>query len=267
MRPGTVRRWWRVSMGAVLFVSACATSPTGRPQVTLVPRQQMAALGDQSFAQMKTEMPQVRDRAMTAYVHCITDALLAQLPEGNAGWDVRVFDRDEVNAFALPGRNIGVFRGLLGVAKTADQLAAVLGHEVGHVLAEHGNERVSQALLVQGGLAALGGMLEDTRGRSVILAALGVGAQVGVLLPHSRAHETEADEIGLELMAKAGFEPRGSVQLWRNMQRASSRQPPEFLSTHPSHRTRIRALELKIPEVMRWYQRAQAEGRGPRCRK
>jgi predicted Zn-dependent protease len=177
-----------------------------------------------------------------------------------------VFEDDTANAFALPGGKIGVHTGLLEVAKTQDQLAAVLGHEVSHVLAGHSNERVSAEFAAQAGMAALQAVADASNpmhGRA--LALLGTGAQVGILLPYSRAHESEADLMGLDLMARAGFDPRQSIALWRNMASAGGGQPPEFLSTHPSHQTRIRDLEARIPQALPLQEQARARGRRPAC--
>lgn len=138
---------------------------------------------------------------------------------GVASWEVVVFRDNSANAFALPGGKIGVHTGMLKVATSADQLAAVLGHEVGHVIARHGAERVSQAMAAQAGLLVTDLLLETNRNRGTIMAALGLGAQFGVILPHGRKQESESDDIGQQLMAMAGFDPRESVQLWRNMQK------------------------------------------------
>ena len=171
-----------------------------------------------------------------------------------------------MNAFALPGGKIGVHTGILKVANSADQLAAVLGHEVGHVIARHGAERVSQSVATQGGLALADIMLDrKSESRSLIMAGLGLGAQFGILLPFSRKHESEADEIGLYLMANAGFDPEHSVELWRNMAKASGGAPPEFLSTHPSNTSRISGLQSRMSKAKALYNNAQAAGKNPDC--
>jgi len=168
----------------------------------------------------------------------------------------------------LPGGKIGVHTGILKVAVNQNQLATVLGHEVAHVLAKHGAERVSQSTLTQTGLDAVRVLSgEPTPVKNGIMAALGLGAQYGVLLPFGRTQESEADILGLDLMAKAGFDPRESVNLWVNMGKAGGQQPPEWMSTHPSHDTRIADLEKRIPSAMALYQQAQAKGRKPQCSK
>lgn len=253
-----------------LTLAACAVSPTGRKQFIFMPESQMVVMGVQSFNQMRDETPEVKDAAINKYVQCVAGALtgLPKVQESSADWEVVVFDSETVNAFALPGGKIGVYKGLLKVAETPDQLAAVLGHEVGHVLAHHGNERVSQNFAVGQTLAILDSWMsaKNTANRQTLMSALGLGSQVGVLLPFSRLHESEADRIGLELMAQAGFNPNDSVKLWQNMGKDGGKQPPEFMSTHPSHDTRIDQLKAAIPQVMPLYKQAQAGGKSPVCK-
>lgn len=250
---------------------ACSTSPTGRQQLTLFPSAELNRMGIAAFDEMREETPVSTDAATNRYVTCITDALLAQVEGRDRGldWEMVVFEDDAVNAFALPGGKMGVYTGLLDVAENQHQLAAVIGHEIGHVLAEHGNERMSTQFATGAGLqiAAIIGA-DGSPQRSAALAALGLGAQVGVLLPFSRAHEREADLIGLDLMAKAGFQPEESVQLWRNMSAASGNGgPPEFLSTHPSGDTRINQLQNAMPDAKREFERARQAGRQPNCQR
>lgn len=248
----------------LLGIAACSTSPTGRKQLALVPDAQLEEMGKQSFEELKQREPISKDTATTEYVSCVARAITTTLPEKRE-WEVVTFAKPEVNAFALPGAKIGVFEGLLKAAQNQHQLAAVLGHEVAHVLAKHGQERVSEQLAAQGGLGVLGAILgaKGDKRRGLLLAALGLGAQVGVLLPHSRKQESEGDVLGLEYMAKAGFDPRESVALWENMAKAGGGQPPEFMSTHPSHGTRIETLRARIPEVLPFY---EAHKNKPICR-
>lgn len=257
---------WSVLISAVTLFSAasCTTSPEGRKQLTLLPASQLDSMGAQSFNDMKAKIPIEKDPAINNYVKCVANGITAALPE-KRDWEVVVFKDDTANAFALPGGKIGVHTGLLKVANTADQLAAVIGHEVGHVLANHGNERVSEQLLTQGGLTVLAATMQakGTQNYDLIVTALGIGTQFGVLLPHSRTQESEADTIGLDLMAKAGFNPQQSVTLWENMGKASGGSPPEFLSTHPSGSTRISNLKKNMPEAEGYYRSAKAK---PVCR-
>lgn len=258
-----MNRWSSLALACSFFFVACQTSPTGRRQLVLISESQMDSLGDQSFEDLKKKMPIEKDPGINRYVKCVADAVTAVLPEQRK-WEVVVFKEDTANAFAVPGGHIGVHTGLLKVAKTQDQLAAVLGHEVAHVLAEHSRARVSEQLLTTGVLA-VGGVLAQKDGRDyqLLMAALGLGAQFGITLPNSRAQETEADVMGLDYMARAGFNPEESIQLWQNMEQASKGVPPEFMSTHPSHGTRIQTLGKYIPKVMPEYRAAQNR---PQCR-
>jgi len=254
----------------VSVVSSCATSPEGRSQLKLLPDDQINSMGVQSFEQIKQDTPESKNENMRAYVQCIANAIIPQLDQDNnpALWEVRVFADDQANAFALPGNKIGVYEGLLKYAVNQHQVASVMGHELAHVIAQHGNERVSDQLAAQAGLAiaaiALGTSDSSEDNKALILAGLGLGVQYGVILPFSRTHESEADLIGLDLMAESGFDPRESVKLWQNMAKAGG-QPPEFLSTHPSSSTRINDLNARMPRALDAYSKAQATNKKPNC--
>ncbi|HET6630302.1 MAG TPA: M48 family metallopeptidase [Woeseiaceae bacterium] len=253
---------------SILVVAAgCATSPLGREQLILFPDEEVDEMGATAYQQLQASTPLNRNDAVNAYVDCVAGAITRTL-EGEQGgpWEVRVFADDQVNAFALPGRKIGVYQGLLSVAENQDQLATVIAHEVAHVVAQHGNERISTQFAANAGLELLSALAgEPTRTKQLLFGLLGVGTQVGVLLPFSRTQESEADLLGLRLMAEAGFDPRGSVELWRNMIDAGGQTPPEFLSTHPSGESRIQALEAHMPEALELAQAAHASGANPDC--
>ena len=247
----------KITLAAVMIMLAgCSSSPTGRTQFVALPDSQLDQMGEESFTTMKKETPISSDDQQRQQVQCVANALIAILPDNyrNQEWEVVLFDDKQVNAFALPGYKIGVYTGLLSVAKNQSQLAAVVGHEIAHVIARHGNERVSTQLATSQALA-LGYQFsgEDSAEKKAIFQALGIGVQVGIILPFSRTHESEADLLGLEYMAKAGFDPRESVQLWRNMAAASSGSTPELLSTHPSHDTRINDLQTNMPNNLAVY--------------
>jgi predicted Zn-dependent protease len=252
-----------VTLTLGLMVAACATSPTGRSQLVLMPESEMTQMGLQAFANIKQETPIDQSTATNRYVECVAQAITSRV---GGNWEVVVFEDDAANAFALPGGKIGVYTGLLRVAKNQDQLATVIGHEIAHVLSQHSNERVSQQFAVEQGLGLISalGNPQSTTGQT-LMGLLGVGAQYGILLPYSRVQESEADRIGLDLMARAGFDPRESVELWRNMGRAGGGQPPAFLSTHPSHSTRIRDLNARIPAALQLQKAALQQGRRPSC--
>ncbi len=245
-----------------LGLTACATSPTGRSQLLIFSSNQLDQMGAQAFDGMKAETPVSQKTSQNSYVQCVAETLLPFVPAGvYAGdWEVVVFNDDQVNAFALPGGKIGVYTGLLNVAKNQHQLAAVIGHEIGHVIAQHGNERMSQSTLIEMGSQAVNQILaaNEVPYNQAIMSGLGLGLQVGVQLPFSRAHESEADIIGLQLMALAGFDPRQSVDLWQNMEAASSgERPAEILSTHPAPQTRIDNLQANMEAAMRDYTASQ----------
>lgn len=241
---------------------ACATSPTGQRQLRLFSEGQMQEMGTASYAEMKKKTPASTAAAPNRRVQCVSSALTS-LVEGR--WEVTLFADDAVNAFALPGGKIGVYSGLLKVAETDDQLAAVIGHEIAHVQAHHSNARASAATLTDVGLQIASTISGGSASGNAMMAALGLGTQVGILMPYGRSQESEADVLGLRLMARAGFDPRQAVTLWQNMARAGKGQPPEFMSTHPSHDSRIKDLNDEMGKAMKLYNSAQAAGRKPSC--
>jgi len=254
---------------SVAVLVACATSPLGRRQFLLISDAEVSEAGIASYRQMQQKIPRATDTSQVRYVNCISNAITAQIPNLKAagplrvptGWEVTVFDSKDVNAFALPGGKIGVYTGLIKVANTQDQLAAVIGHEITHVLAGHSAERYSDQMASQVG----GAVLQASTGINGEL--IGMAANAFFLLPFSRVHETEADLLGLDLMALAGFDPRQAITLWQNMARASGGQkPPEFMSSHPSDETRIRNLSERLAIAMPLYELARAEGRTPQCK-
>lgn len=244
-----------------LLVAACATSPTGRNQLMMVSDSEMAASGQQMFAQLKSKEPVVRDVYVNRHVQCVVDNLLRELPaDVSGGWEVQVFEDKTPNAFALPGRKIGVHTGMLQLVQNDAQLAAVIGHEIGHVEARHANERASMGLVAQ--------MSQELAGQMVSPSAatiFGLGTQVGVLLPYSRTHEAEADVMGQDMMARAGYDPRESINLWQLMEQQSKGSPPEFLSTHPANATRLQGLSAHLQKSFPVYQRARVKGKYPSC--
>ncbi|MCC7136027.1 MAG: M48 family metallopeptidase [Nitrosomonas sp.] len=250
----------------VLLLGGCATSPTGRSQLIFMPDSELNSLGLQAFETMKRDTRTSSNVVNNQFVRCIVDAITR---ETGGQWEVVVFEDKSLNAFALPGGKIGVHTGLIDLVDNQHQLAAVIGHEVGHVLARHSNERMSQQMGTQMGISLVQAIAapQTALGQTAI-GLLGVGAQYGVIMPFSRLHESEADRIGLDLMAKAGFDPAESVTLWRKMSQASQgSQSIEFLSTHPSHSTRIQDLQARLPAAQQIRQQAHAAGKIPRCMK
>ena len=258
-----------IGLGLTGLLLACTTSPLGRNQLILVSDAELDQMSLTAFQQIKQETPVSSDRRVNTYVACVAFAVTSALAPNSADrWEVTVFHSDQANAFALPGGRIGVYDGLLKVAENQDQLATVIGHEVAHVLARHTAERVSTSMVADTGMQLLqiaaGG---SSPARDELFSLLGLGAQVGILLPFSRAQESEADLVGLDLMAKAGFDPRQSVLLWNNMAKAGGGQQPEFLSTHPSGTRRIQDLQGRMPLALGIAQTAKSQGRHPQCQR
>ncbi len=250
-------------LAATSLLVGCTTVPeTGRRQVMLVSPNEEAQMGLAAFDQIKKEEKISKDPAANAQVQRvgkrIAQSVGREIP--NAQWEFVVFDSDQVNAFALPAGKVGVYTGLLKLAGSDDELAAVMGHEVAHVSSRHGAERTSQNYLAAGGaaLTEIGMQIKDVdpNKRAAILGLYGVGVNVAGLLPYSRLHESEADEIGLRFAAGAGYDPRAAVTFWKKMAAKSAGQskPPQFLSTHPSDDTRIRRLEQLAPQYMSVYE-------------
>jgi predicted Zn-dependent protease len=244
---------------------------TGRKQLTLFADDKMDAMGVAAFTSLKQEGKLNKDPAVNKYVTCVVSAILKVIPKdhgpANQRWEVLVFEDPTPNAFALPGGKIGVHTGMLDVATTPGQLAAVIGHEVAHVLLRHGNERMSQSVLADTALntASVVAGATSPEYQDLILGGLGVGAQFGVILPFSRKHESEADEVGQMFMAEAGFNPAEAITLWKNMAKMGGQGPAQWQSTHPSDETRIQRLQANLPKATAAYRKTRAAGKKPKC--
>jgi len=249
--------------------AACSSSPTGRSQVILKSDQELAVESARQFAEMKANMPLETDRAKIDYIHCVAEAVVLQLPPDyrDLEWEMAIFQSDSVNAFAMPGGKIGVMTGILKAAENQDQLAAVIGHEIAHVTARHANERASRGSFSNVGVQVAAVLLGGGNQGATYTAyeALQAGAALGIMLPFSRSQESEADIIGLQYMAKAGFDPRETVPLWQHMDKVAGDAPAEFLSTHPSSETRIDQLVSEFGEALKLYNEAKQAGREPHC--
>src|SRR3990172_1749086 len=241
----------------LLILSACATAPyTQRSQLILISASEENRLGVQAFQQVLAKEKVTRDPVLQGVVDRIGWRVATAANRPDFQWQFVVIDNEKTaNAFALPGGKVAVYTGIFPVAKTEGGLAAVMAHEVAHVLARHGGERLSQGLLAQmGAVAVQVGMAGSDPGVvQGVMAAYGLGANVGVLLPYSRLQEAEADRIGLILMAQAGYDPREAVHLWERMAQQYRNRPPEFFSTHPSAGTRIQDLQRSVPNALTYY--------------
>ena len=231
----------------------------------------MSEMGTTAFAKMQSSDKRATDPRKRRQAQCIVDALLAELPEQRKAhnWEVEVFVDEAVNAFALPGGKVGVNTGMWGVAQSQDQMAAVLAHEIAHVVSRHSAERVSQQMATGVALEAVGaysGQKTSPENAKRMMSALGLGAQVAYLLPYSRIHETDADLLGQQYMARAGFNPQAAVSLWQQMAGNSSQKGvPELLSTHPNPESRIRALNTNVTKAKPLYEQAKRAGKKPNC--
>lgn len=253
---------------ALLLLVACETVPiTGRSQVVLLSDQQVSELADKQHVQFMTEARQKgtvitsaspQDGQNLAMVDRVGRRIIdASGLASQKKWEITLIRDQQANAFVLPNGKVVVYTGILPPAKTEAGLAAVLGHEVGHVVARHGAERLSQEMLAQAGVQAANVAVAayDPKYAAITGAALGLGAQYGVLMPYSRTQESEADHLGVIFMAKAGYDPAESIALWERMEASSGAGPPQFLSTHPSPATRRQQLREWLPEAQRYYQK------------
>lgn len=248
-----MRRTWLLL--PLISLVGCATGPTFYSESYL------ASMAATQFEQLKREMTVSRDPAGTAMVNRVSGriarAIGPEMPE--ADWEFVLFEDPSANAFAMPGGKIAVFTGLLELVDSDDELAAVIGHEIAHVQLQHANQRMS-AEMIRGAVGVGAAILTkdmESDNRAMVLAAYGLGSQVGIMLPYSRYHESEADRLGLMIAARAGYDPRAALRFWEKMATASPRSMPEFLSTHPGYDTRIETLDAAMPEAMRLYEAAR----------
>lgn len=260
---GVMRQLLGPAIGLIaVCAGACASAPyTHRSQFILVSESQETALGADAYRQVLSKEKVNNDPNINAVVREVGERIARVADRPDYKWQFTVIDApDTVNAFALPGGKVAVYTGLLPVAKDTAGLAAVLGHEVGHAIAHHGAERMSQAMGAQaiGTVLAVGLSGTDPNSANAIMQLYGLGAQVGVLLPWSRTQESEADHIGLILMAKAGYDPGAALALWQRMEKLEGKgknsAPPEFLSTHPGYGTREQDIKTWLSESQRYYQ-------------
>jgi predicted Zn-dependent protease len=265
----SIRALAGLSLCALLLFS-CTTVPiTGRQSLNLVSDSELMTMSLQQYQEVLQKSKLSQDQQKVQMVRTVgnriaraTEDLLRQRglesEIKNYRWEFNLIQDDKtVNAWCMPGGKVAVYTGLLPVAQTEAGLAVVMGHEIAHAVAKHGNERVSQGLLQQMGGVALSVALSTSSAatQNLFLQAYGVGTNVAIVLPYSRSHESEADRIGLILMAKAGYDPREAIPFWTKMAKSGSSRPPELLSTHPAPETRIKQIESLIPEAMSYYKR------------
>ena len=261
-------------IGLMIFSSflliSCSTVPiTGRSQLDLVPDSTMFAMSFQEYDRFLNAQKLSNNREQTQMVKGvgarIKGAVEKYFAENNLSheldgyaWEFNLIESEQVNAWAMPGGKVAVYTGILPITRDETGLAVVMGHEIAHAVAKHGNERMSQGLLTQMGGMDLSMALETepAQTRQLWMTAFGAGAQVGVLLPYGRLQESEADHLGLIFMAMAGYDPNEALPFWQRMaEKKGGQAPPEFLSTHPSDATRIRKLRELLPEAMKYYKK------------
>ena len=264
MRPRPRRHTARLLAGpllAAVTLTGCAQGglDLGDSPGALVSDQEVTKMSLQTWERIKQEEQRSQDQAMQQRVDQIARRITqAAGVAGGEPWEVVVFQSDQVNAFALPGRRIGVYEGLVELADSDAEIAGVVAHEVGHVLEEHSQERLGAAKISQVGVQALNAALQagNVGYANQIAGLLGAGAKYGVILPYGRTQELEADRFGLMTMAEAGYDPRAAIDFWTKMgQQSQGKAPPEFASTHPSNERRLNQLREMLPEAMAVYRR------------
>lgn len=250
-----------------LVVYYCSTVPiTGRKQLSLIPASEINALSFQQYDEFLKQNKLSSDKEPVSMVKRvgvnIQKAVETYFAQNNLSdqlkgyqWEFNLVESNEVNAWAMPGGKVVVYTGILPLTKDETGLAVVMGHEIAHAIAQHGAERMSQGLLQQLGGMALSVALqnEPEATQNLFLTAYGVGTTLGVILPFSRTHESEADRLGLIFMAMAGYNPNAALDFWTRMSQNSGPKPPEWLSTHPSDETRIADIKKHLPEALKYY--------------
>lgn len=267
----TTRREALLAMGAMGIASCCgcrSTPMTGRPQLRFIPKSMEMQLGEQSYAEVVSKSTPSQNGAWTDAVRRTGERIAAVANAPGFQWEFRLLADKTQNAFCLPGGKVAIYEGIVPLCENEAGLAVVMSHEIAHALAHHGAERMSQQAGVQGVGAVLGWAMSDTTPmtRDLAMRAFGTGAQYGLLLPYSRHHESEADAIGLRLMAQAGYDPSEAPLFWGRFGNAKNgEQPAEWASTHPSDERRATDLANKLPEALSLYQStANRYGRGER---
>jgi len=250
----------------VMLTEGCSTVPlTGRKQLSIIPESEMISMGLTSYQEFMKENKLSGDKVNSAVVKQVgtdlSNAVEAYFAENGIKdrlqgyqWEYALVDNNVPNAFCLPGGKVVIYTGILPYTADKNGLAVVISHEIAHAVARHGNERMSQQMLIQlGGMAlseAIKTKPEETK--TIYNTVFGMGAQVGLILPYSREHEFEADKLGLIFMAMAGYDPQTAVSFWERMSTIGGQKPPEFLSTHPSDASRIAAIKAALPDAMKY---------------
>ena len=258
--------------GILLQVSGCSTvAITGRKQLNLIPDGEMLSMSSSQYGEFMKEAKPSRDTASARLVKRVGQRIQGAVEKyfrdrgmaaelNGYAWEFNLVESDEMNAWCMPGGKVVFYSGIMPVCQDEKGVAVVMGHEVAHAVAKHGAERMSEGLLAQMGGMALSAALQSKpeQTQALWMTAFGLGAQYGVVLPHSRGQESEADHLGLIFMAMAGYDPAAAVPFWQRMAaKAGGQKPPEFMSTHPSDETRINDIRALLPEATKYYQGAK----------
>ena len=258
-------------LAVILLYGGCAQVPlTGRSQMALLPESSLVQMSLTSYGDFLKDNKLSSDRQQTEMVKRVGSRIAASVEKyltdngfasrvADFNWEFNLVQNDTPNAWAMPGGKVVFYTGILPLTQNEDGLAVVMGHEIAHAVARHGNERMSQGLVVQMGGIALSQALKEKpeATQALFLTAYGLGSQVGVMLPYSRMHEYEADELGLIFMAMAGYQPTEAVSFWTRMSKLGGSRPPEFLSTHPVDAKRIENIQKILPKAMEYYKPAR----------
>ena len=244
-----------------LVITGCATTPVSkRSALILIPKSQEISLGIQSYKQILKKEKESENKQLNQIIRRVGQRIASVSDMPNLKWEIKLIESDQKNAFALPGGKIAIYTGILSVAKNEAGLATVMSHEIAHVIARHGAQRMTQQMLLQGAMIGAGLSMKNRTQRNIVLSALGVGVLYGFTLPFSRLHESEADQIGLIYMAKAGYDPNEAINFWQRFgQVKGGKGPPEWASTHPADTTRIQGLRSYLSRAKYDYQNVKVK--------
>jgi len=244
-----------------LVISACTTTPvSNRSSLILIPKSQEISLGIQSYNEILKREKESEDTQLNQIIRRVGQRIASVSHMPKLEWEIKLIESDQKNAFALPGGKIAIYTGILSVAKNEAGLATVMSHEIAHVIARHGAQRMTQQMLLQGAMIGAGLSMKNSTQKNIILSALGVGVLYGFTLPFSRLHESEADQIGLIYMAKAGYDPNEAINFWQRFgQVKGGKGGPEWASTHPADVTRIKGLRSYLSRAKYDYQNVKVK--------
>ena len=244
-----------------LVISACTTTPvSNRSALILIPKSQEISLGTQSYNEILKREKESEDTQLNQIIRRVGQRIASVSDMPKLEWEIKLIESDQKNAFALPGGKIAIYTGILSIAKNEAGLATVMSHEIAHVIARHGAQRMTQQMLLQGAMIGAGLSMKNSTQKNIVLSALGVGVLYGFTLPFSRLHESEADQIGLIYMAKAGYDPNEAINFWQRFgQVKGGKGPPEWASTHPADATRTKGLRSYLSRAKYHYQNVKVK--------